>query len=95
MSRDSGLTPIRQCGECSTLFIQPATQAVAGKVYELCPNPNCNGPISKCEDIVEAAVSWQFMHIIGHSGIGETRRMHLRCLAESQMGPWHNSYRRL
>lgn len=93
MSRGIGFKPILQCGECSTLFIVAATQMFDGKVYELCPNPRCHGPISKCEPIVEAAVSWAFMHIIGNSGIPEVRRMHLRCIAESQMKPWHDSDR--
>lgn len=93
MSRGTGLKPIRQCGECSTLFIQPVTQPLAGKVYELCPNPQCHAPICRSEEIQHEAIWWLFNHVIQHSGMGETRRMNLRCIAESQMGPWRDSYR--
>jgi len=82
-----------QCRECSTLFLQPATMVIDSKVYDLCPNPECYGPISTCVAIPEAAVSWQFMHIIGHSGISETRRGILRDIAEQSMGPWQFMYR--
>lgn len=95
MARETELSPIFQCGECSTLFLRFATQAVAGRVYELCPNPNCCGPRVKCEEIQNTAIWWLFNHIIGHSGFNETRRMILRDLAESSMGPWHESYRQL
>lgn len=84
---------VHQCGECSTLFLQPATMLLNGLVYELCPNPNCYGPIQFCVPIPESAVSWQFMHLIGHSGISEMRRMNLRLIAETQMGPWEFEYR--
>jgi hypothetical protein len=84
---------IRQCANCSILFLEFATVALAGKIYEICPNPSCHGPGSICDTIPEAAVSWQFMHIIGHSGFGETRRTILRDIAESTMGPWQFEYR--
>lgn len=80
---------MRQCGNCSTLYLQPSEAVIAGEVREACPN--CDSPIF--DTIVEAAVSWQFMHIIEHSGIGETRRMNLRCIAEAEMGPWQFEYR--
>jgi hypothetical protein len=86
---------MRQCGNCSTLFLEFDEVAVAGKVYEICPNPNCHGPSNICSTIPEAAVSWQFMHIIAHSGISERRRTTLRNLAESSMGPWEFEYRSL
>lgn len=86
---------IRQCANCSTLFLEFATMPVAGKIYEVCPNPACHGPNSICGTIPEAAVSWQFMHIIAHSGISERRRMTLRNLAELNMGPWQFEYRSL
>ena len=86
---------VRQCGECSTLFLEPGIVTIADKVHELCPNPNCYGPISLCQPIPEAAVSWAFMHIIAHSGISETRRTNRRELAESQMGPGQFAYRAL
>lgn len=95
MSREVELKPMIQCGECSTLFLQFATQELKGHTYELCPNPQCHAPRNLCTPIVEPAVSWMFMHIISTSGIEETRRMHLRCIAESQMGPWNPLYRLL
>jgi hypothetical protein len=93
MARETELRPIFQCGECSTLFLRFDTQAVAGKIYELCPN--CAGPRAKCEVIQNSAIWWLFNHILLHSGMSETRRMILRDIAESAMGPWHDSYRSL
>jgi hypothetical protein len=93
MARETELAPIFQCGECSILFIQFTTQPVAGKIYELCPN--CYGPRVKCARIDDNAIWWLFNHILGHSGIGETRRHMLRDIAETAMEPWHPSYRQL
>ena len=95
MPRDIELKPIFQCGECSILFQQFATVTVAGETHKICPNPSCHGPINLCEPVMNAAISWAFMHIIDHSGFGETQRMHLRCVAESQMEPWNPLYRLL
>lgn len=95
MSREVELKPIHQCGECDTLFLQFVTQELAGHTYELCPNPRCHAPRNLCSPIIEPAIGWQFMHIIGHSGFSETRRMNLRCIAESQMEPWNPLYRLL
>lgn len=93
MARESELSPMFQCGECSTLFLRFTTQACAGKIYPLCPN--CYGPRVKCVEIDNNAVWWLFNHIILTSGFSETRRMMLRNLAESAMGDWHPSYRQL
>lgn len=93
MSREVEMKPMYQCGECSTLFLQFDIHELEGKLYELCPNPNCHGPKTKCGPIVDAAVWWLFNHILSTSGIGEAQMMHLRCIAETEMGPWHNSYR--
>ncbi len=86
---------IRQCGECSTLFLQSKLVVLSNphEVIDCCPNPRCETPVTKSEDVVEAAISWQFMHIIKHSGISETRRMTLRAIAEEQMGPWEFQFR--
>lgn len=89
----SGQQPIMQCGECSILFIIPATQELRGRTYKLCPNRACHAPIRFSEAVMEAAISWAFMHIINHSGISEARRMNLRNIAESQMAEWDNIYR--
>lgn len=86
---------IRQCGECSTLFLQAIQVTLSNprQVIECCPHPRCQASASKAEDITETAISWQFMHILKYSGISEARRMNLRVLAESQMGPWEFEYR--
>lgn len=86
---------VKQCMECDTVFVQPATMLLDGKVYELCPNRICYGPIFHCQPVEEPAVRWAFMHIMAHGGFSETRRMNLRVIAESQMGPWDNAYRSL
>jgi hypothetical protein len=93
MPRNLEMSPMYQCGECETLFLQFVTQELDGYTYDLCPNPSCNGPRSLCNPIQNNAVWWLFTHIVAHSGMGETRRMHLRCIAESQMGPWNELYR--
>lgn len=89
MHRDTHLDPIRQCNECSGLFLKPNKEGD----LEVCPNPSCHAPISKSNGIVEGAVGWAFRHILANGGMSEAWRMHLRCLAESQMGPWDESYR--
>lgn len=89
MHRDTHLEPIRQCGECSTLFLKP----VILEDRPVCPNPPCHAPIAKSDGIVEGAIGWAYRHILAHAGMSEAQRMHLRCLAESQMGPWDESYR--
>jgi hypothetical protein len=88
---------IHQCGECSTLFLQSVDVTLSNphEVLDCCPNPACLTPVTKSEPVCEAAVSWQFMHIIKHSGIDEVRRNTLRAIAESQMGPWEFAYRSL
>lgn len=82
---------MNQCGNCSTLFLQPSEVVIAGEVREACPA--CFSHIF--DSILESAVSWMFMHIILHSGIGEARRTNLRELAEGQMGQWEPRYRSL
>lgn len=89
------MQPMWQCGECSTLFLKFATVELKGEIHKICPNPKCHGPINLCDNIVEPAVGWAFNHILEHSGIDETRRMNLRCIAEAQMGPWNDMYRKL
>lgn len=86
---------IRQCGECSTLFLQSVEIQLSNpsESIDCCPNPRCETLVSKSHELMEAAVSWQFMHIIKHSGFTETRRMNLRVLAEAEMGPWEFQYR--
>lgn len=85
------MSPIRQCGECSALFILADEYLVAGEVMEACPL--CLAPESMFSRVSEQAIWWMFYHIIGNGGFSEVRRMNLRALAEEEMGPWHDHYR--
>lgn len=91
----SGRSLIRQCGECSILFLQSIEIVLSNPRQSLdcCPNPRCLALASKSHELMEAAVSWQFMHIVRYSGFSETRRMNLRELAEAEMGPWEFQFR--
>lgn len=89
------LPPMNQCGECDTIFLKWATQELNGEEYKLCPNPACHAPCNLTDAIMNEAIWWLFNHLIDHSGFGETRRMNLRMIAESQMEPWNPLYRLL
>lgn len=93
MDRETELTPIYQCLNCEIVFRVFATVELGGVTHELCPNPGCYGPIELCELLPNDAINRYFMHVIAHSGIDYIRRMNLREISESQMGPWDPAYR--
>jgi hypothetical protein len=75
------------CAHCDIIFLQPKMVIYPGGHSELgCPN--CLAPELDHDPLTDQTISTLFISIIGDA-FSETRRMNLRNIAESQMGPYN------